>query len=92
LNGGIQSAHEAWLVLRGLRTLPTRLRQQEADALTIAHTLREHPAVAAVHHPVFAADAALVARQFRGFSGTFSFTLVRDERCEVVNGGTFRSA
>ncbi len=89
LNGGIQSAHEAWLVLRGLRTLPTRLRQQEADALTIAHTLREHPAVAAVHHPVFAADAALVARQFRGFSGTFSFTLVRDdvERVrQVVNG------
>jgi O-acetylhomoserine/O-acetylserine sulfhydrylase-like pyridoxal-dependent enzyme len=58
LNGGIQSAHEAWLVLRGLRTLPTRLRQQEADALTIAHTLREHPALPGCITRCSAADAA----------------------------------
>lgn len=89
LNGGIQSAHEAWLVLRGLRTLPTRLRQQEADALTVAHGLRAHPAVASVHHPAFAEDQALVARQFRGFSGTFAFTLAQDDVTSVrrvVNG------
>jgi cystathionine beta-lyase/cystathionine gamma-synthase len=79
LNGGVQSPHDAWLVLRGLRTLPTRLRQHEADALTIAHALQSHPAVQAVHHPVFAPDAALVARQFRGYSGTFAFSLVRDD-------------
>lgn len=83
LNGAVQSPHDAWLVLRGLRTLPTRLRQHEADALTIAQALREHPAVRTVYHPAFADDQALVSRQFRGFAGTFAFSLV-DDRVEHV--------
>ncbi len=83
LNGGVQSPHDAWLVLRGLRTLPARLRQHEGDALVIAHALRAHPAVRAVHHPAFAEDQQLVARQFRGFAGTFAFTLVHDDVASV---------
>lgn len=83
LNGAVQSPHDAWLVLRGLRTLPTRLRQHEADALIVAHALREHPAVQTVYHPAFAHDHALVSRQFRGFAGTFAFSLVND-RVEQV--------
>ncbi len=79
LLGGVLSPADAWLLLRGMRTLPTRLRQHEADALVIAEALRAHPAVRDVYHPAFTADAALFERQFRGYAGTFSFALRRDD-------------
>ncbi len=51
LNGGVLAPFDAWLLLRGLRTLPARLRQHEADALAVARFLDGHPAVRRVHHP-----------------------------------------
>ncbi len=79
LNGGVQSPHDAWLVLRGLRTLPARLRQHETDALLVAEALRTHAAVKAVYHPAFASTPAHVAAQLHGFTGTFAFELVQDD-------------
>jgi cystathionine beta-lyase/cystathionine gamma-synthase len=60
LNGGILAPFDAWLLLRGLRTLPVRLRQHQDDGLRVAEFLSEHPAVRRVHHPAFGAgrDAA----------------------------------
>ena len=75
LNGAILSPWDAWLALRGMRTLPARLREHEASAWALAQTLAEHPAVAAVHHPALTGDPDLVARQMSGFTGVFSFTL-----------------
>lgn len=49
--GSKLSAFEAWLLLRGLRTLPQRMAAHQATALTLAERLAEHPAVSAVHHP-----------------------------------------
>ena len=83
LNGGILAPWDAWLTLRGMRTLPARLREHEAAALALAETLAEHPAVAAVHHPALTGDPELVARQMSGFSGVFSFAL-RDGSWEAV--------
>jgi cystathionine beta-lyase/cystathionine gamma-synthase len=77
LNGGILGPVDAWLLLRGLRTLPARMRQHEADALRVAEFLRAHAAVRDVFHPAFSDDDALVARQLRGTSGLLSFALVR---------------
>jgi cystathionine beta-lyase/cystathionine gamma-synthase len=82
LNGGILSPHDAWLMLRGMRTLPARLRQHGADALQVATALRRHPAIGAVHHPAFN-DATLAERQFSGYAGVFSFELVRDDAASV---------
>lgn len=79
LNGGIQSPHDAWLMLRGLRTLPTRLRQHESDGLTVAEGLRAHSAVQTVFHPAFNDAPRPVAEQLRGYSGTFAFSLVQDD-------------
>ena len=79
LLGGILGPMEAWLLLRGMRTMPARLRQQGADALTIANWLREHSAVRAVYHPAFAPNREVVERQLAGYSGVFSF--------ELANGG-----
>lgn len=75
LLGGILAPFDAWLMLRGLRTLPARLREHEATGLAVAGFLRDHPRVAAVHHPAFTADPAIVERQMRGYSGVFSFEL-----------------
>jgi len=49
--GGVLGAFEAWLLLRGLRTLFVRLPRMAATALAIAEALKDHPAVAAVLYP-----------------------------------------
>lgn len=83
LNGGILAPWDAWLTLRGMRTLPARLREHEASALALAETLAEHPAVAAVHHPAWTGDTEVVARQMTGHTGVFSVVLA-DGRWEAV--------
>ncbi|MDL4775536.1 MULTISPECIES: trans-sulfuration enzyme family protein [Thermomonosporaceae] len=49
--GATLAPHSAWLVLRGLATLPMRIARQSETALLLARRLDAHPAVAAVHHP-----------------------------------------
>jgi cystathionine beta-lyase/cystathionine gamma-synthase len=79
LNGAVLGPHDAWLVLRGMRTLPVRLRQQESDARRVAEFLLDHPAVRGVFYPAFAEKQDVVTRQLRGCSGVFSFALARDD-------------
>jgi cystathionine gamma-synthase len=71
------SAFDAWLALRGLRTLHVRLRQHEQNAAALAAAIAGHPAVARVHYPGLAAhpDHALAARQQQGFGAMLSFEL-----------------
>ncbi|WP_374407763.1 PLP-dependent aspartate aminotransferase family protein [Pelagerythrobacter sp.] len=72
--GAAMAPFDAWLLLRGLMTLPARLAQQQADALAVARWLADHPKVRRVFHPALAegAQADLFARQMRGHSGLFS--------------------
>lgn len=49
--GTIQAPFEAWLTLRGLKTLELRLARHAASALALARALASHPAVARVHYP-----------------------------------------
>ncbi|HVS19214.1 MAG TPA: PLP-dependent transferase [Planctomycetota bacterium] len=49
--GSIQAPFDAWLTLRGLSTLPLRLRVQSAAALEVARRLAAHPRVARVAYP-----------------------------------------
>jgi cystathionine gamma-synthase len=73
--GGIPGPFEAWLALRGLKTLPLRIARQSDSALAIARHLAGHPRVAAVHYPgVDKSTAELVRRQMpRGFGPLLSF-------------------
>ena len=71
LHGGILAPFDAWLLLRGLRTLPVRMQQHETDALDVAEYLRSRPDVGAVHHPAFSAPSPSLT----GYSGLFSFEL-----------------
>lgn len=84
LNGATLAPWTAWLLLRGMRTLPARLRQHETDGLQVAEFLELHPHVERVHHPALTSRPELVERQLRGFSGTFSFELADGEFASVA--------
>jgi cystathionine beta-lyase/cystathionine gamma-synthase len=75
LGGGILGPMEAWLVIRGLKTLPLRIERQSASALAIAAHLAAHPRVSAVHYPGVPEQTLPVARAQmpRGFGPLLSF-------------------
>jgi cystathionine beta-lyase len=75
--GQTTSPDDAWLALRGLRTLPIRLKQHEKSALKIAHWLQKHPMVDRVLHPALPEMPGhdLFKRDFTGSCGLFSFIL-----------------
>lgn len=68
---------DAWLALRGLRTLAVRMRQHQESALAVARWLEGRPEVGSVLHPALPScpGHAEWARDFSGASGLFSFTV-----------------
>jgi cystathionine gamma-synthase len=74
LHGAVPGPMEAWLVLRGLRTLPVRLERAQANAGELARRLAEHPAVTRVRYPGLPEDPghARAAAQLRGFGAMVS--------------------
>jgi cystathionine gamma-lyase len=75
LGGGILGPMEAWLAIRGLKTLPLRVERQSASALAVAAHLAAHPRVTAVHYPGVGEQATSIARAQmpRGFGPLLSF-------------------
>ncbi len=73
--GGVIAPDSAWLVLRGLRTLPVRLERHNANALRVARRLAEHPRVVRVHYPGLQTHPQheLARRQMSGFGGMVAF-------------------
>lgn len=49
--GGIMDPHQAWLILRGVRTLPLRIEKAQENALKMARFLADHPKVLWVRYP-----------------------------------------
>jgi len=68
--GGKLSPFDAWLLTRGLRTLPIRMKAHEAAGLDIARCLQTHPLVASVQHPGL---GNRLPAGLEGTSGLFSF-------------------
>jgi cystathionine beta-lyase/cystathionine gamma-synthase len=79
--GVAQSPWEAWLTLRGLKTLPMRLERHSANALAVARWLEQHPRVTAVSYPWLDSfpQLELARRQQRSGGGMLTFE---------VQGGT----
>jgi methionine-gamma-lyase len=75
--GAVLGPIDAWLLLRGLRTLAVRVRQHNENALALARYLESHPAVQAVHFPGLPSHPQheLARRQMIGFGGMLSFQL-----------------
>ena len=86
-HGAILGSFEAWLTLRGLRTLALRLREQCANALKIAKWLADHRSIARVIYPGLPdhPDHALAQQLFRAnhFGGIVSFELRNAAEPEV---------
>lgn len=85
INGAALDPMAAYLLLRGMKTLHLRVRQQNAGALAVARFLEEHPAVARVFYPGLESHPGhpIARRQMRGFGGMLSFMLA-DNRLEAV--------
>ncbi|WGV99279.1 cystathionine beta-lyase [Vibrio sp. YMD68] len=77
LMGQCVSPDDAYLALRGIRTLDVRLRQHAENSLTIAKWLESHPDVDHVRHPALASCPGheFFERDFTGGNGLFSFVL-----------------
>ena len=75
--GGILDAHACFLLERGLKTLPVRVREQNGTAMAIARFLENHPSVATVNYPGLPShpDHARAARLFDGYGAMLSFEL-----------------
>jgi len=73
--GACLSPFEAWLAIRGLKTLALRVERQNASALAVARHLSRHPAVERVHYPGLPEHPGheLARKQMRGFGGMVSF-------------------
>lgn len=74
LIGNTPGPFEAWLALRGLRTLALRVERASANAVELARRLREHPAVDEVRYP--------------GFGGMLAIVLPSAEAADLVTHGT----
>ncbi|MGM0605887.1 MAG: trans-sulfuration enzyme family protein [Halobacteriota archaeon] len=78
--GAMLSPFDSYLTLRGIKTLPLRMRQHESNATAIARFLAAHPAVEAVHYPGLESHPQheLAREQTDGFGGVLSFELDAD--------------
>jgi cystathionine gamma-lyase/cystathionine beta-lyase/cystathionine gamma-lyase/homocysteine desulfhydrase len=75
--GAILGPMDAWLVLRGTKTLPLRMERHGTNAQAVAEFLHGHSKVVRVHYPGLPTHPqhALARRQMRGFGGLVSFEL-----------------
>lgn len=87
LVGAVLGPFEAWLALRGLKTLPLRLRQQCGNAERIAEWLSQQPGIDAVHYPGLPSHPQhQLARQMfngQGYGGVLSFEIAGADQARV---------
>jgi methionine-gamma-lyase len=78
--GATLSPMDAWLLLRGLRTLSVRMERINASALTVASALAVHPAIESVSYPGLPGHPqhTLACEQMKGFGGVMGLRLKSD--------------
>ncbi|MFW6102489.1 MAG: trans-sulfuration enzyme family protein [Chloroflexota bacterium] len=75
--GTCAAPFDCWLVIRGLETLPVRMKQHQANAFAVANYLNGHPKVKRVLYPGLESHKGheIAKRQMKGFGGMVSFEL-----------------
>ncbi|WP_152656940.1 methionine gamma-lyase [Oceanobacillus sp. CFH 90083] len=75
--GGILSPFDAWLVIRGMKTLPLRMDKHSENALQIAEKLKQHPKVKHIFYPgdPDAGGYSIMKKQMKSGGGTLSFEI-----------------
>lgn len=83
------SPFDAWLIQRGVKTLPLRMKKQQENAEAIANYLNTHPRVKRTFYPGLKSHPghAIASKQMRGFSGMVSaeFALTFEETVKLVS-------
>jgi cystathionine gamma-synthase len=89
IGGAVPSGFDCWLLLRGIRTLPYRMRGHCANAMKVARFLEEHPNVHTVHYPGLESHPGheIAKRQMKDFGGMLSVQVKggREAADRVVN-------
>jgi cystathionine gamma-synthase len=85
-SGAVAGPFDAWLTLRGLKTLAVRMDRHQANAAAVAEFLAGHPAVTEVLYPGLASHPGhdVAARQMSGFGGMVSFRAGSEEKALAV--------
>ena len=83
--GTCASPFDCWLVLRGIETLPVRMKQHEENAIAVANYLKGHTGVSRVFYPGLESHPGhkITRKQMKGFGGVVSFEI--KEGLEAVN-------
>lgn len=83
--GSIISPNDAWLLLRGLRTLPMRIKQSHETTLKVLDWLSKHPKVEKINYPFLETfpQIELAKRQMRGCGGLFSMEIKAESIADV---------
>jgi cystathionine gamma-synthase len=86
IGGAVPSGFDCWMLLRGIRTLPYRMRGHCANAAKVAQALVSHPKIHAVHYPGLESHPGhdIAKRQMRGYGGMLSV--------QVKGGGEMAAA
>lgn len=84
--GGILGPQDAWLLIRGIKTLGLRMEAIERNANEIVTFLSEHPAVSKVYYPGLTSHPQheLSKKQTTGFGGIISFDVGSDEKAAAL--------
>ena len=90
--GGVPGPFDAWLTLRGIKTLAARMDRHCRNAMRVAQVLAEHPAVAEVFYPGLPTHPGhkTAQEQMRAFGGMVSFRLLAGEEAAVRTCGRTR--
>ncbi|MDR3710633.1 MAG: aminotransferase class I/II-fold pyridoxal phosphate-dependent enzyme [Capsulimonadaceae bacterium] len=90
--GGVISPFNAWLILRGIATLPIRMKMHEQNALQVARFLEEHPKVTRVVYPGLPSHPQfdLARRQMACFSGMLTFQTAAGPGAARILAGKLR--
>lgn len=90
--GAVPSPFECWLALRGIRTLPWRVRAQTANARRVAEFLAAHRRVEVVHYPGLASHAghSIAARQMSDFGAMLSVQCGRNREESIAIASRLR--
>ena len=85
LGGAVPSPFDCWLLMRGMRSLPWRMRGHCENASAVARFLAGHPAIEAVHYPGLPSHPghAIAARQMRDFGGMLSIQVRGGEQAAL---------
>ena len=87
LSGSVLSPNDAFLLLRGLRTLPLRLEALAQTTTQVIDYLSEHPQIKTIYHPLSycGEQKNIYQKQTSGYAGLFSIKLVNNKTKQIRN-------